>query len=305
MGLPVFWVGILLSVKRLVRIIFNPFVTNLFSRYGVRQLTIAATVVAILTTAGYGFGWGPVALCLFRIGWGLAFAILRIGTYAYAFEQTNHATALGFSRSIQELGPLLSLWLGPFFLSYAGPQHVFTWLALCSLPGFVYAWQLPAIDYRRVRLPTITLRLPTALNIQGFFLALLVDGLLIIAMGKLLLTSHPGSSPGMITAMAATYLAYRRICAVVLSPLCGGIADRFGYRPIYTTSILLIISGLLLLLTGWSTAGLLVIFTFNSIITTIAPGMVAHQVDKLAGAATNATWRDMGMAAGTVAGAFL
>src|SRR5688500_2473339 len=93
MQIPVVWIGVLLSINRFIRIVFNPFVIELFIKYGIRQTTIIASIVAIVSTIGYGLGLGLLSLVVFRIAWGMAFAVLRISTLAYAFEHEN----IGFS----------------------------------------------------------------------------------------------------------------------------------------------------------------------------------------------------------------
>src|SRR5688572_28401107 len=79
-GVPVVWVGVLLSINRFVRIVANTFVIRLFALYGLRVVTIAAATVAIFSTAGYALASGIIAWLLFRILWGLAFSALRIST---------------------------------------------------------------------------------------------------------------------------------------------------------------------------------------------------------------------------------
>ena len=77
MEIPVVFIGVMLSINRFIRILFNPIVIRLFSIYGIRNVTIAASAMAIISTLGYGAGWGLLSLLLFRIIWGMAYAILR------------------------------------------------------------------------------------------------------------------------------------------------------------------------------------------------------------------------------------
>src|SRR5688572_28733199 len=109
MNITVVWVGLLLSINRLIRIAMNPFVIVLFEKYGLRRTTIAASAIAIISTVGYGLGLGLLSLILFRILWGMAVSVLRMSTLAYAFKERNIGLSLGTSRSIQELGPMFAL----------------------------------------------------------------------------------------------------------------------------------------------------------------------------------------------------
>ena len=166
MQVPVVWIGVLLSINRFIRILFNPVVVNLFARYGVRSMTIAASVMAIVSTVGYGLGWGLASLIIFRICWGMAYAVLRISTIAYAFEHESVGISLGISRSIQEAGPMLALWLGPILLSYFSPGYTFFLLALISVPSFLYAVSLPELKY----IPLVTKRLTFSFVVFPFCL---------------------------------------------------------------------------------------------------------------------------------------
>ena len=60
------------------------------------------------------------------------------------------------------------------------------------------------------------------------------------------------------------------------------------------------------MLFGWIEAGAIVTFTFYSVHAAITPGYASIlQKNPLAAVAENATWRDIGAAAGTLAGGLL
>lgn len=68
----------------------------------------------------------------------------------------------------------------------------------------------------------------------------------------------------------------------------------------------MIIAGLVTLAFGMIEAGAIITFTFYSIHAAITPGYVSfRQPHPLASVATNATWRDIGAAMGTLAGGVL
>ena len=58
MQIPVVWIGVLLSINRFIRIVFNQYVVRLFAMYGVRPVTIAASVMAIVVNRWLWFGMG-------------------------------------------------------------------------------------------------------------------------------------------------------------------------------------------------------------------------------------------------------
>jgi DHA1 family multidrug resistance protein-like MFS transporter len=306
MNIPVVWVGFLLSVNRFIRIVFNGYVVNVFARYGVRNATIAATLMAIGSTIGYGLGLGLLSLTIFRILWGMAYAILRVGALAYALNHKRIGISLGSSRSIQELGPMFSLWIGPILLIYFSGEQMFFCLALLSIPALLYALQLPELSYKTGAGRTIEFRFPTAFNALTFLVSFTVEGVLIVVIGVLLTKNNIQLTSLMITSMAAGYLVYRRICFIVLSPVSGVIADRINFTKIFNFSILMIIVGFVLLIIGFEMAGLILIFTFNSINSTMAPGGASNnKTDKINAVAVNANWRDIGAATGTLAGGML
>lgn len=305
MHIPVVWIGLLLSINRIIRIVFNPFVVKIFGRYGFRQVTIAASAMAILSTIGYAAGWGLIALLFFRVIWGMAFAILRISTLAYAMQYENPGVSMGLSRSVQEAGPLFSLWAGPLLLVYFPGPEIFFLLGLFSIPSLLYAFLLPDLS-RGVSTQTPGFVFPSLLNTATFFISFVIEGMLIVVTGLFLSYNNTALSYAAIAILAAGYLAYRRICFIFLSPVSGAIAERLGFTTVFLLTMLMIVAGLILLLNGWIATGLVLIFAFNSVNSTIAPGVAAEkETDKLRAVAANASWRDIGAAGGALAGGLL
>lgn len=303
MEIPVVWIGVLLSINRFIRILINPVVVKLFARYGVRTVTITASVMAIVSTVGYGLGWGLLSLVLFRLIWGMAYAILRISTMAYAFEHEFIGISLGIGKSIQEAGPMLALWLGPLLLSYFSVTNTFFLLALISIPSLLYAISLPDLKYIPLAAKGITFNIPSLMNLMTFAVSFTVDGMLIVVTGLFLAKQNGSLTALAIMSFTAGYLAYRRVCFILFSPGAGVVAERFGFIKLFNFSFLMIITGLVLLLVGWVPAGLIIIFTFNSIYSTIAPGAIADQkTDKIKAVALNASWWDIGAATGALTG---
>ena len=306
MQIPVVWIGVLLSINRFVRIFFNPVVIKLFARYGVRPITITASAVAIVSTFGYGLVPDLLSLVLFRILWGMAFAILRISTLAYAFEHEFIGLSLGIGKSIQDAGPMLALWLGPVLLTYFSITNTFFVLALISVPSMLYAISLPDLKYLPAAGNKIRITLPSLFNSMTFASSFIVEGVLIIVIGLFLEKNNVSLSSGAITALAAGYLAYRRVCSILFAPASGTIADRIGFLKVFNISLLMIIAGLIFLIMGWVTSGLIMIFTFNSVNSSMAPGGASNmETDKIKAVAVNATWRDIGAATGTLIGGML
>lgn len=304
--IPVVWVGLLLSINRFIRIAFNPIAVRLFARYGVRSITIVASATAIVSTMGYGLQWGLYWLLLCRIFWGCSFAVLRISTLAYTLDHQRIGLSMGIAKSIQETGPMFSLWLGPILLHYVGPSCLFFVFAILSFPAVLCAVYLPELRYKTTNNAFRLFRLPSLFNALTFISSFAVEGFLVVVIGKLLLQGNPSLSLLTLTSIAAGYLAYRRICSIFFSPIGGVIADRFGFAVVFNFSILMIISGMVCLLSGWITVGLIVVLLFNSISNAMAPGNASiHPNNQLKAVAINASWRDIGAAMGTLAGGFI
>lgn len=306
MQVPVVWIGVLLSVNRVVRIVFNPLVTKLFARYGVKPVTIVASVLAIISTAGYGTGCGLLLLILLRVVWGLAFAILRISALAYAFQHGYAGRSLGMSKSIQEAGPLLALGIGPLLLNYFSITNTFILLGLISVPSLIYATHLPELKYNPVAPGRTWIRIPSSFNSMTFAVSFFAEGILVIVAGLFLAIDNASLSTAAITSLAAGYLAYRRFASILFAPVSGNFADRLGFSRVFHFSLLMIIVGMILLVSGWIAPGLILIFSFSSINSAMAPGAVATgEKDRIRAVSVNATWRDIGAASGTLAGGLL
>jgi MFS transporter, DHA1 family, multidrug resistance protein len=307
LGIPIAWVGILLSINRFVRIFSNTFMVYLFSKYGLRNVMIFAVLLAIISTAGYGIASAITSWIFFRICWGLAFSAMRIGTLGYAIQQQKQGIALGISKSLQEAGPALALFLFPVLLYYFHPEAFFLLLAAVSTPALYFAWKLPRQDDRTQPIETRWfVQWPSVLNSITLLSAILIDGMMVVVLGILFIRYQENISPITATALAAGYLGYRRICLVILSPAGGWIADKLGPDRVFKLSMVFVVAGLLVLVSGWIATGAVIVFTFYGVNATVTPGSVSkNHHHSLAAVAENATWRDIGAAIGTLIGGML
>ncbi|WP_374756608.1 MFS transporter [Dyadobacter bucti] len=143
-------------------------------------------------------------------------------------------------------------------------------------------------------------------NRLAFLGAFAVEGMLVVLIGALLLDEKPNWSPIEITAAASGFLSFRRICSLLISPFAGWSADRYGLPNIYSASILLICLGLLLAANGWVVAGLIIVFTFYNVNSSLAAGAASvRMADVTQAVSNNATFRDAGSAFGALIGGFL
>lgn len=306
LGIPVVWIGILLSINRFVRIIFNQVLVYAFSYLGFKKITMLAALLAVLSTAGYGMGLGIAAWIILRILWGISFAALRISTLSYALAHQRQGFSLGISKGVYELGPMLALLAGPVLLEQYSASTTFVVLAAASVPAVFFAVSLPELKYQPPEKKYLLWRMPSTFNLLTFIATFLVEGMLIVLLGVLLLQLDQALTAASATALAAAYLAFRRVSFLVFSPLGGHLADKWGFDRIFSWSVILICLGFILLLSAQLTIGLVIIFVFNSINASIAPGGASTgEKDKVQAVAENATWRDAGAALGTLTGGIL
>jgi hypothetical protein len=133
-----------------------------------------------------------------------------------------------------------------------------------------------------------------------------IDGMLVIVLGVVFMRENTSLTFFSAAAMASIYLAYRRICMVVLAPIGGWVADVLGIDVVFNISICFVVTGLVMVACGLIDAGIIVVFTFYAVNVTVTPGAVAKgEAHPLSAVAENATWRDLGAAAGTLGGGFL
>lgn len=303
---PIIWIGTILSINRFTRIVLNPLILRVFSRQGFRLPMIFAAIAAVFATAGYGAGFGIASLLLLRIIWGISYSILRVGAITYAMDYPQTGLALGMSQSIIESGPLLALLIGPLLFDVISPKLIFFVIALLSTPGIYFAIKLKERNRTPGRQFSFKVSFPSIFNRLAFLGAFAVEGMLVVLIGALLMGARPSWSAVEITAAAAGFLSFRRICSLLISPFAGWAADRYGLSNIYSGSILLICSGLLLATNGWSITGLVVVFTFYNVNASLAAGAASAGKDDVTHAVSNnATFKDAGSAFGALAGGFL
>jgi MFS family permease len=306
-GVPVVWVGLLLSINRFARIFSNALMVRLLERFGLRAVMLTAVILAIISTFGYGIAAVLAAWLTFRVLWGLSFSAMRIGTLGYALQTQRPGFALGLSRGLQEVGPMASLFIAPILLRYVDQNLIFFVLGLLSLPAVYFASMLPKGENKTTTAASNRfLNWPTPLNAITFVSAILVDGVIVIVLGILFLHGRQDITLLGATMLAAFYLGYRRICLVALSPAGGWIADKVGLDRIFTTSIIFVIIGLVVIISGWIGTGAVIVFTFYGINSAMTPGSVSKgEGHSLSAVAENATWRDIGAAVGTLIGGIL
>lgn len=304
MGVPLAWVGVLLSINRFIRLAANQAFGWLFNTFGYRKITILSSVFAALSTLAYGLSATIFLWLAARIIWGLCYSSLRISCIAYSLEGDKPGFKLGLSRGLQETGPILALLIGPSLLKYLGPSQTFIMFSLLSVSAIVLAFYLPELRQTKEQYAFSFNPIPSSFNSLVFLSALLVEGIIVVVIVKLL--DSPATGLVELTGIAAMYIGYRRLSNVFVSPIAGRIADLAGIERVFLIALLLTIFSVVLIVTGSPSVGLILAFTFQSITSALSPAEASGNAEsRLKTIATNATWRDLGSAAGALTGGLL
>jgi Major Facilitator Superfamily len=296
--------GLLLAANRLVRILGYGWVARGYERNGPRL----ACMVAVLGSAGASLAYALLPglwwLLLARLVWGLSFAVMNIATQALATaESEGAARRSGRSRAIIASGPMLGLLAGAALAEAAGPQAVFLALAAVALLALPFAWRLPAGRGQPVR-GAPRLALPSRLDTWSFVQGLALDGVFVLGLAVLAAAALPEGA-----AMAAgAALALRYLSEIVLGPLGGALADRFGAVPLLVLLSVASAAGLALIGAGALWVGVATVVVLRGLLQPLpAPAAAAAHPGpgRVPALARLATWRDLGAGLGPLAAGLL
>ncbi len=297
-GVSLFEVGVLLAANRLIRIVGYGYIARFYARRGDRPTDTMAVIAAATASLGYATLSGVWLLLPFRLLWGLAFAAMNISTLSMATADPQGASKRnGRSRAIIALGPTLALPAAALLAEQfeLGPRAIFFVLTPVALIGLFAARRLPSLPH-----PVSSqrkLKLPGSLDIWSFLEGFTLDGLFIVGLGYLGKDLLPGGA----VMAAALLLALRYFCEIVLSPLGGHLAERFGPERLLVTLSLLTTVVLVGFGAGWIFTGAALIVVLRALqIPLIAP-IVARRTPgpgRVQALAARAVWRDIGAGTG-------
>ncbi len=299
--------GLLLAANRLVRIAGYGWIAGLYGEHGARVSCLLAALAALLATVGYAIGSGVWVLLVARLLWGLAFAAMNVATQALATaEPTGAARRSGTMRAIIAAGPVSGLIAGAVVAQFAGPRAAFLLLASAALLAFPFAARLPrGGEGRPERLPRPRFGMPSRLDTWSFVQGMTLDGLFVLGLSVL----GAAALPGYAALAAGSALALRYLAEILLAPLGGGLAERYGPRRVLTVLSVTTALGLGVIGGGALWVGAVLVVVLRGLIQPIAAPLVALENpgrDRVPALARLATWRDLGAGAGPLlAGALL
>jgi len=299
-GVSLFVVGLLLSLNRWTRLVVYSVVAAIAERVGPRWLMIGAATTATLSTLGYWFPAGEIALMASRVLWGMSFAALNLSMLAYAVsDRANSGKRVAVGRTAIGSFQTLSLVIGTILVGSLGPRGVFLAVAACSAIAVVLARWLVPLPASSEPAQGFRLPMPGRLELWGLSLGLVIDGVFIITLSLLLADNQLPFAPVIAT---GCLLAARWAMEVVTAPLGGALADKFRATRLAIIAGMALIAGLVLIAIGWDLIGAALVVTTRGVFNTLMPVMVAERAHEgaLSSQATYSTWRDLGAAVGPV-----
>ncbi len=304
LGVPLVWIGVLLSINKFIRLGGNHVLGLTISRWGYKRVATFGVLLASLSTFAYGLQ-PPVWLWLLsRMAWGMAFAALRLCALGYATEAKQRGFHLGLSKAIKEFGPMSALFVGPVLITQVDVHTAFLVFGAVTALALPFTWMLP--DDTPETKSEMSGRFATPSWFDGLiFATALADGVVIVTIGLLLLGA--GIAEAAVLTMSAFLLAVKRASVMVVGPLSGWLADRWHMRDVFLVSIVGFVAGLVLISTGVTIAGITALFVSTAINQALAAG-VALEVSpdtKLNTLSALTTWRDLGTAVGALLGGFV
>ncbi|WP_438425752.1 MFS transporter [Aquimarina macrocephali] len=309
LGFSVFFIGVLLSVNRFVRIIANTSIANWVHQIGIRKMLIITATLATLTTFLYGLKLGLISFLLARIFWGLSYSGLKTSTLCYASQaKEKSGLVFGLSQSIKSLGALFVLWFGPIVIGEFGIQNGLFSIASISLLGILLAYSLPKIEPKakdEVVKTSLTFY-PNTINLLVFIVSVSIDGILVVSLSYLLSGNMVNSNE--LLGYVAFYLLLKRLFTLLFSIIGGVLSIRFRPLFLFSISISICLLAMALIAFDITILGIILAFLFNTIVVTFSPLIAIknsqNKDNSLQAISSVSTWWDIGAAVGAFIGIY-
>ena len=303
-GLSIAAVGFLLAVNRIIRTFTYGLIVRLGQQIGARNLALLTALTAAISTLGYGLFDGLWLLTPMRILWGLSYAGLLIVTLDYASANAaKTGVRIGISRSVEQIGPLLVMSLGTWAVAITGPQDIFIYIGMLSTSALLLAWCLSPQDAPAIPPPRTALwksiRVPRPKAVDGliFWMGFGIDGVFTVTIALMWI---PVSGIDTAIIIGGVILALRRVGEMLIAPVSGNIADRFGLATPLVVMLVICGCGFFAIGTGYLVAGSAALVICRGALGTLFPAASAalYRDEHMHALTRNQTWRDIGAAAG-------
>jgi len=320
-------VGWLLSINRFVRLFTNPLAASLFERFQFKSLFSMAVLLSVLSTASYGYTGSFAWLLGTRVCWGFCWSILRLAGYLAILSPEGppqHGKAMGLFVQVYRSGMLAGLLLGGPLTDLLGYRNTALFLAGLTILGFSTLRHWPSVgrSKRSEKTPSALNALihppHLLLNFTALGASTIVAGLVGATAGYCLkqnfgdLHMRLGTLRLSITTLTAALLSSQHAYSLLLAPSLGRLTDRLNASRAgqLGLGLLLVGSATLLLAPGltWILVSHLIVFLGGSLLSIALPveiGRAATAPNRSYALAAQATWSDLGAAAGPILGYFL
>lgn len=299
-------VGILLAANRLVRIVLYPMVARAYAAVGPRAACLVATFAGIAATLCYATCSGLWLLLAGRLIWGVSFATLNLSNQALSTAVADgSARRSGRARSIIASGSMFGLVIGAILAEIGDPRLVFWVATAASLLAPLFALAVPPMrEAARVKSGGAAFGAPSPMSIWAFCFGFTLDGIFVFGLS---LIAKSSVSSGAVLA-AGGVLALRYLSEMLLSPVSGSLAERFGAMRVMVV-LSLTLAGLLLVL-GLGGGAILIWLAVvasvlvRAVVQPLPPPVLAELYpgpERVPAMARQATWRDIGAGTGPLA----
>ena len=252
-GLTLAWVGILLGVNRIVRVIFNTTAGVLYDRLPRRRLLIGALTLGAICNVIYATAFGPVPFLLGRVLWGAAWSGLWIGGNTVVLDVSKDSTR-GLNSGLFQMwffiGVAIGALLGGTFTDLFGFRQGL-WVSAAITAAGALAWLLwlpetrPEIADQQIapRWSDFPIRdsLPASIPVMA---NRFVFAGVIAATTILWLETYVGREIELsrivipLATLTGAFSAVRMLSSIIGAPLAGRASDRIGKRwPVVALSL--------------------------------------------------------------------
>ncbi len=307
LGLGAMALGMILSINKFVRFFFNRWVNALVYPFGLRNILLAALLMAAFTSLSYQFNMPLWLWLISRTAWGAAYAMFRFASVQYADLAHSKAKAIGITTALRELGPITAYFVGPLLLAAYGPQITFSAASALSLAFLPFVFMLPLMKSESNHPQTFKFQKGNWLDGWTFISAFLVDGLIVVAM-SLLINFKEHQNTSNILWITASFIALRRALQLMVAPVSGWLVQRLGYKRAFMASALAFLPGIALLVIDFPITGILLLSLAAVVNNVTLPLFALHAkntADNYNTFTKMATAKDMGGAIGALTGVWL
>lgn len=252
LGIPLFAVGIILSMNRWVRLATNPLAAKVYERRGLFKPLLAAMILAVFSTFLYSRTWGLLVFLLARAIWGLSWSHLRLGSLLVILSTSSSSLglAIGTHHALTRLGSAFTSIVGGFLVDRGGYQWGLTIMTILSSLGILLVFGLRRFlpeelgetmgDPQTTR-KTVAMvpELSPAMCYAGGFVISFVSAGVIVSSLSLVLHQRLGDAITLgawtlgIATVSGLLFAVRWTSSLVVAPLVGRIIDLTGRVGIF------------------------------------------------------------------------